>query len=113
MTVGSLLLSYIDVQDQGFFPSRLTVGEARDLGSHLIRVGSLVPVRDELADTVFQGRALHMPVEEQRAKVLATEQAKAESVDSSSAKAMDTKDEMVVRRNMMANWFLPDGCLTV
>ena len=55
LTVGSPLLSYLDVWHQGFFPPRLTISEARDLSPQLIRVGLLVPVRDGSADTVFQG----------------------------------------------------------
>ncbi|KAK9986298.1 hypothetical protein SO802_031249 [Lithocarpus litseifolius] len=72
LTVGSLLLSYIDVRHQGFFPPRLTVGEARDLGPCLIRVSSLVLARDKSVDTIFQGRAVYTPVEEQRTEVPAT-----------------------------------------
>lgn len=55
-----------------------------------------MPAREESANTVFQGRALHTTVEEQRVEVSATEQAEVELVDSSGAKAEDTKDEMVV-----------------
>ena len=64
LTVGSPLLSYRDVQYRGFFPLNLTIDEARDLNPQLIRVGSLVPVRDRSANSVFQGRAVHTPVEE-------------------------------------------------
>ena len=96
LTIGSPLLSYIDVWHQGFFLLRLTVGEARDLGPHLIRVDSLVPTRDESADTIFQGRVLHTPIEKQRYEMPATKQAEAKSINSSSAKAKDTKDDMVV-----------------
>lgn len=101
------MLSYIDVWHQGYFPPRLTIGEARDLGPRLIRIGSLVPVRDKSADTVFQGRAIHTLVEEHRTKVSATDQAEVESVDSFSAKAENVEDEMVVQRNMIAARFLP------
>lgn len=103
LTVGRPLLSYIDMRHRGFFPPRLTISEARDLDPRLIRVSSLVPARDESVGTVFEGRALHTLVEKQRAEVSATKQAEAESVDSSSVEAKDTEDEMVVRRNMMAN----------
>ena len=64
LTVGSPLLSFIDVQCRGFFPSRLTVGEAWELDPRLIRVGSLVPARDGSIDTVFQGQVAHTSVEE-------------------------------------------------
>ena len=107
LTVGSPLLSYIDVRYQGFFPLRLTVGEARELGPHLIRVGSLVPARDGSVNTFFQSRAMHTLGEEQRAEVLAIEQVEVKSVDSSGAKAENAEDEMVVRRTMTADRFLP------
>lgn len=68
----------------------------------MIRVGLLVPIRDESMDTIFQGRAVHTSVEEQRAKVLATEQVEVELVDSSGVEAKNTDDEMVVRRTMTA-----------
>ena len=64
LIVDSPLLSYIDVRHRGFLPPGLTVGEARDLGPRLIRLGSLLPVRDESTDSVFQGRVEHIPVEQ-------------------------------------------------
>ena len=91
------------MQHQGFLPPRLTVGEARDLGPCLIRVGLLVPIRDDTTDIVFQGWALHTPVEEQRLEVLAAEQVKVELVDSSGAEVKDVEEEMVVRWNMIAD----------
>ena len=97
------------MRHQGFLLPRLTVGEARDLGLCLIRVGLLVPIRDSTADIVFQGRALHTPVEEQRPEVLAAEQVKVELVDSSGVEVEDIKEEMVVCWNMTADWFLPNG----
>lgn len=70
----------------------------------------MVPARDESVNIVFEGRALHTLVEKQHVEVSATKQAEAESVDSSSVEAKDTEDEMIVRRNMMANRFLHGGC---
>ena len=74
LTISSPLLSYIDVRHRGFFPPRLTIGEAWDLGPRLIRVGLLVPTRDGSADTIFQGRAVHTPVEEQHIEAPTAEQ---------------------------------------
>ena len=74
LTISSPLLSYIDVRHRGFFPPRLTIGEARDLGLRLIRVGLLVPTRDGSTDTIFQGRAVHTPVEEQHIEAPTAEQ---------------------------------------
>ena len=62
LTVGSPLLSYIDIRHRDFFPPRLTIGEAQDLDPRLIRVGSLVPASDGSANTVFQGRAVQSSV---------------------------------------------------
>ena len=86
-----------------------TVREARDLGPRLIRVGSLLPVRDRIADTVFQGHAEHILVEQPLKGVRAVEQVEAKSVDSSEAKVEDPGEEMVVCRTMIANHFLPNG----
>ena len=57
LTVGSPLLSYLDVWLLGFLPKGLTFKEARDLGHQLVRHDSLEPIQDSLGDTVFQGRA--------------------------------------------------------
>ena len=85
------------------------VGEARDRGPQLIRVGSLVPIRDGTADTVFHGLAEHIPVEQPVREVQVAEQAEVESVDSSEAKAEDPGATMVVRCTMTADRFLPGG----
>ena len=108
LTVGSPLLSYIDIRNRDFFSPRLTIGEAQDLDPRLIRVGSLVPASDGSANTVFQGRAVHT-VEEQRTKAPVAEQVEVELVDSSSVEAKNAKDEMVVRRTMTADRFLLGG----
>lgn len=63
LTVGSLLLSFLDIWMPGFLPKGLTSGEARHLGPRLVRHGSLEPNQDDSGDTVFQGRAMHIPVE--------------------------------------------------
>lgn len=73
LIVGSPLLSYIDARHQGFLPPGLTVGEARDLNPRLVRVGSLLPVRDGLADPVFYGCTEHIPIEEPHKRAQAVE----------------------------------------
>ena len=73
------MLSYIDVRHQGFFPLGLIVGEAQDLGPRLIKVGSLVLVRDRSVDTIFHDWAEHIPVE-QPPVVQVTEQAEADQL---------------------------------
>ena len=103
LIVDSLLLSYIDVQHQGFLSSRLTVGEARDLDPRVIRVGSRVPVRDGSANTIFQGRAVHIPVEEPCVEVQAADQVKVRSIDSLKVEVEKASDEMIDHRNMTAD----------
>ena len=108
------MLSYIDVRHRGFLPSGLTVGEAQDLSPWLIIVGSLLPVRDGITDTVFQGCAEHIPVKQLSEGVLAAEQVEFELVDSLKAKADDLGEEMVVRRNTIAvdtEFCLPSICV--
>lgn len=107
LTVDSPLLCYIDVRLQGFFPLRLTVSEALDLGHWLVRVGSLVPVRDESADSVFQGHVVHTSFEEPRVKVQLADQVEVKSVDSLGAEAKNLEDEMVVPQNITDDRFLP------
>lgn len=91
------------------FPSpkpNLTVGAARDFGTRLVRTDSLVPVRDALADSVFQGHSVHIPVEENRI-VQPADQAKFESINSSEAEAEQVEGEMVIQRIMIVDRFLP------
>ena len=56
LLVDNPLLSYIDVQHANFFPPRLTVGEARDLGPQHTCSDELAPIRDESAEHVSQRR---------------------------------------------------------
>ena len=63
LTVGSSLLSYLDIQLPGFLPKGLTSEEARDLGPWLVRHDSLEPIQDSLGDTIFQGRIEHIPMD--------------------------------------------------
>lgn len=111
--MGSLLLSYIDVRHSNFLPPNLTVGEAWDLGPRLVRADSLVPVRDESADSIFQGRVVHVPVEENHIEVQLADQAEVESVNSSEVEAEQAEGEMVIRRTMVVDQFLPGGHPTV
>lgn len=76
-------------------------------------MGSLVPVRDGSAGTIFYDRAIHVPVEELHVEVQLAKQVEVESVDSLRVEAKDTGDEMVVCRNMTADRFLPDEWPTV
>ena len=63
LIVGSPLLSYLDVWLPEFLLHGLTSGEARHQGPRIVRESSLEPVCDDLGDTVFHGRAVHISVE--------------------------------------------------
>ena len=76
-------MSYIDVRHPNLLPSNLIVGEAQDLSPWLVRANSLVPMRDASVDSVFQGRVVHLLVEEARVEVWPTDQAEVESINSS------------------------------
>ena len=54
LLVDSPLISYIDVRHTNFFPSRLTIGEARDLGLQYTCSDELAPIWDESAEPVSQ-----------------------------------------------------------
>ncbi|KAL0005182.1 hypothetical protein SO802_012743 [Lithocarpus litseifolius] len=90
----SSLPSYIDVQHLNFLPLNLTVGEARDLGPQLSRENSLVPVRDASANSVFQGRAIHKPVEEPYVVAQPSKQEETELINSSEVEAKQEKGNM-------------------
>ena len=92
----SPLLLYIDVWHPNFLPPNLIVGEAWDLGPQLVRAYSLVPVRDEYANLVFQGRAIHTPIEEPRVEVQPADQVEVKLVNYLGAEKKSTEDEMVV-----------------
>ena len=63
LIVGNPLLSYLDIQLLGFLSNGLSNGKVRNHGLTRVRQGSFEPVRDDSTNTVFQGRALHIPVE--------------------------------------------------
>ena len=63
MKIGNLLLSYLDVRLPGFLPQGLTSREAKHLDPQLVRHDSFEPIQDGSRDTVFQGRAVHVPLE--------------------------------------------------
>ena len=87
------------------------MGEAQDLGPLLVWAESLIPVRDTSTDSVFQGRAIHKPIEEPQAQVQPTDQVATKSVNSSKVEAEQGEDEMVVRRTMTTYRFLPGAAV--
>ena len=71
-------------------------------------------MRDGITDTVFQGRAEHIPVKQPSEGVQAAKQVEFELVDSLKAEADDSGEEMVVRRNKIAVdtvFCLPSVCV--
>ena len=65
LLVDSPLHSYINVRHANFFPLRLIVGEARDLGPRYTCSDELSPIWDESAECVSQRRReqAHVPVQ--------------------------------------------------
>ena len=65
LLVDNPLISYIDVRHANFFPSRLTIREARDLGPRYTCSDELAPIWDESAECVSQRRReqAHVPVQ--------------------------------------------------
>ena len=106
------LLSYIDVRHPNLLPSNLIVGEAQDLSPWLVRANSLVPMRDASVDSVFQGRVVHLLVEEPRVEVWPTDQAEVESINSPEVEAEQGEGDMIIRRTMTVDWFLLGARLT-
>lgn len=109
LLVDSPLLSYIDVRHPNFFPPNLIVGEAWDLGPRIVRAESLVLVRDESANLVYQNRTIHRPVGKPQTLVQPTEQEAAKSVNSSEAVTDQGKEEMVSKRRLTLKHFLPSA----
>ena len=111
----SPLLSYIDVWHSNLLPPSSTVGEARDLGPRIVRAESLVPLRDTSAETVSRNRAVHRPIKRPQdpAPVQVAEPATTKSVNSLEAESNTGEDEIVSRRAMTIDRFLPDTCLAM
>ena len=100
-------MSYIDIRYANFLPPSLTVGEARDLGPKYITAEDLALVRDKLAERVSQIRRVHVPVKEPKAPVQVTEPTIAKSVHSSRAEFDFGEEEMVMRRALTIDHFVP------
>lgn len=114
LTVGSPLLSHLDVRLRSFLCKGLTLEKARRLGPYQIREGSLPPVKDGSIDRVFHSQVEHILVEEPVASGQVEGPVVAELVNSSS-KGIEPEDlasEMVVKRKMTVDRFLPGGQLT-
>ena len=101
------LLSYIDVRHPNFLPPNLTVGEAQDLSPRLVRMESLVLMRNASATSVFQGCAVHRPIKESDTLVQPAEQAEVESINFSEVEAEQEEGNMVNRRTMTMERFIP------
>ena len=70
----------------------------------------MVPVRDASANFVFQGRPAYKLVEEPRAKAQPVNQAEIESINSSKVETEKGEGEMVTKRTMTTDRFLPGAC---
>ena len=65
LLVDSPILSYINVRHTNFFPPRLTIGEARDLGLRYTCSNELAPIHNESAERVSQRHheQAHVPMQ--------------------------------------------------
>ena len=63
LTIDSQLLSYFDVQLLEFLPHGLTCDKVKHQGPRRVRQGLLELIHNSSADIVFQGQAVHIPVE--------------------------------------------------
>ena len=63
LTIGSPLLSYFNVQLLEFLPHGLTCDKVKHQGPRRVRQGLLELIHYGSADIIFQGRAMHIPVE--------------------------------------------------
>jgi len=90
LTVGSPLLSYLNIRLCGFLLRGLTLDKAQRLDPRQIREGSLLPVRDGSTNQVFHSQAEHIPVE-QRASVALIPTANPIPIDKTVSEESDTK----------------------
>ena len=67
-------------------------------------------MRDASANFVFQGRPAYKLVKEPRAEAQPADQAATESVNSSKVETEQGEGEMVTKRTMTINRFLPGAC---
>lgn len=79
-------------------PLSLTIGDARDLGPRYIAADKLALVRNASANLVSQNSKVHVLVEEPEAQAQTTELEATEA---------DQDTEMVTRRKMTVDRFLP------
>ena len=107
----SPLLSYIDIRHPNFLPPSFTIGEAWDFGPWIVRAKSLVLVRDDIANLISQNCTVHRPVGGPQTLVQPTRQVAAESVNSSEVETDQGEEEMVSKRTLTLERFLP-GALT-
>ena len=107
LLVDSLLLLYIDARHANVLPPQLIIGETRDLEPQYTTAEDLALVRDTSAKLVSQSCRVHVYVREPEASVQVVKPAVAESVNSSEAEA-NQSEEMVTRRTMIVDRFLPD-----
>ena len=69
-------------------------------------------MRDDSANFVSHNRTVHRPVEQPQAHVYPAKQAAAKLVNSFEANTNQSEDEMVVKRSMTLDRFLPSACPT-
>ena len=101
------LLLYIDMRHPNFLPPNLSVGEAWDFGPQIVRAKSIMLVRDESANLISQNCTVHRPVGEPEAQVQLSEQVATESINSFKKEVDKCEEEMVSKRTLTLDRFLP------
>ena len=126
LLVDNPLISYIDVRHANFFPSRLTIREARDLGPRYTCSDELAPIWDESAEHVSQryreqahvlmlAKAPVQPEAPTEPKGLIEPEAPVQGAEEATAKPIgsdtesDRGEEMVARKTMIVNHFVPSA----
>ena len=110
LTIGSPLLSYLNVRLPGFLPQGLTSEEARHLVTWLVKHDSLEPIQDSSGDTIFEGRAIHIPLEAAILGDSNEEDPVTEEAILEKAILPNPIEEMVQKRSMVLDrWFQASG----
>ena len=110
LIIGNPLLSYLNVRLPGFLPQGLTSKVARHLVPWLVKHDSFEPIQDSSGDTIFEGQAIHIPLEaailgDSNEEGLVTKEAILEK-----AILPNPIEEMVQKRSMVLDrWFQASG----
>ena len=105
MLVDSPLLSYIDIRPANFLPPSLTTGETQDLGPCYTTAEDLALVKNESVKRVSRSHKAHIPIERPNTPAQVAEAAIAEPAN---PEAEANLEDMVMRRTLSIDHFLPN-----